>query len=188
MSEQYLSLSQLVELTGIPESSCKRYLNEHSEYMDFKTVHNRYRINVSAVETLKIVRRLYGEGHRKEEIDDYLQGSDIPVTITVDNTEKGTDLISINQEISEMKKMLNLQAQFNQKLVTDNQELMTEIQNVKTMLNNQESEKILQLRESLEVEKAAREEVEKKAREVYEKEAEKEASIKKGFFSRLFGG
>ncbi|MBY0224106.1 hypothetical protein [Sporosarcina aquimarina] len=191
MSESYLTLKQLVELVDIPENSCKRYLQEHEQFLNYRKVHNRFQIHVSAVDTLKTIRRLYGEGMRKEGVDEYLNSSGVPVTITVDS-EEGKDLISINQELQEMKKMMEMQVQFNQRIAqqmeADKKEMkeafQQEIQELKTIINRQESEKVSQLRISMEESRKAVD----KATATAEALAESlEAEKNKGFFSRLFG-
>lgn len=181
----------MVELVEIPENSCKRYLQEHEQFLNYRKVHNRFQIHVSAVDTLKTIRRLYGEGMRKEGVDEYLNSSGVPVTITVDS-EEGKDLISVNQELQEMKKMMEMQVQFNQRIAqqmeADKKEMkeafQQEIQELKTIINRQESEKITQLRVSMDESKQAVE----KATATAEALAESlEAEKNKGFFSRLFG-
>ena len=98
MSESYLSLKQLVDLVEINENSCKRYMNDHEEFIRFDELHNRFRIHASAVETLKTIRRLYGEGYNREAVDEYLRELGLPVTITV-NDKEGMDLVSIDRKL-----------------------------------------------------------------------------------------
>ena len=172
LSESHLSLKELVELVDIPENSCKRYMLEHEEFVRFDKVHNRYRIHASAVETIKTIRRLYGDGLKREAVDEYLRGSGMPVTLTVDSEESGTALINVNSEVAELKSMMKLQMEFNQRLVQQMEErekervererrLLQEIQesnqlhqqeisDLKTLVNRKESEEISSLRKSLE--------------------------------------
>ncbi len=187
MSESYLSLKQLVELVDITENSCKRYMNDHEEFIRFDKLHNRFRIHASAVETLKTIRRLYGEGYKREAVDEYLRESGLPATITV-NDKEGMDLVSIDQEVQELKNMfrvqqenkLQMQMQFNQNLVqqmeVEKEELKEsfhqEIGELKQLLNRHESEKISELRVSLE--------------EVSASVAVLKEERKKGFFHKLF--
>ncbi|WP_369355890.1 hypothetical protein [Lysinibacillus capsici] len=196
MSENYLTLKQLIEVVDIPENSCKRYLQEHEDFLNYKKVHNRYMIHVSAVETLKIIRKLYGEGLKKEAVDEHLRGAGVPVTITMDS-EDSTALVSVNEELQELKKMMQLQMEFNQRLVqqmeSDKQEMQEkfnkEIEGLKTLLNRHESEKVEQLR--LSMSKSVEEITEASKKAVEDMEAKFEAKIEeeknRGFFSRLFG-
>ena len=211
MSESYLTLKQLVEVVDIPENSVKRYMNEHEEFVRFDKMHNRYRIHVSAVETLKTIRRLYGEGLKREAVDEYLRGSGIPVTITVDS-EEGTDLINVNEKLDSMEKMMQAQFLQNQKLheelVTIKQELNSRdarmIKQLKDSMEEQaatkESEKVSDLRKTLEAkqrdelmdaidsasEKAAKEVLDEYREFMSEKEAEKNSDSRGSFWSRLF--
>lgn len=189
MPESYLSLKQLTELLDIHESTIKGYLNKHPEFVRFDKVHNRYRIHVSAVETLKTIRRLYKEGYKREAVDEYLRGSDVPVSII---GKEGTDLISINDQLQELKNMfcvqqenmVQMQMQFNQKLVYQIEEekkelkeaFHQEIGELKQLLNRHESARVSELRFSLE-EAAASAEVTK---------AELVAEQKKSLWQKLF--
>ncbi len=153
-------------------------------------------IHVSAVETLKIIRKLYGEGLKKEAVDEHLRGAGVPVTITMDS-EDSTALVSVNEELQELKKMMQLQMEFNQRLVqqmeSDKQEMQEkfnkEIEGLKTLLNRHESEKVEQLR--LSMSKSVEEITEASKKAVEDMEAKFEAKIEeeknRGFFSRLFG-
>ena len=62
-------------LPEIPENSLKRYIQEHQEYLDFKKEHNRYKVHVSEIEKLTIIRQLYSAGLKKEEVNDKLEAS-----------------------------------------------------------------------------------------------------------------
>lgn len=192
MPESYLSLKQLTELLDVHGSTIKGYLNKHPEFVRFDKVHNRYRIHVSAVETLKTIRRLYREGYKREAVDEYLRGSGVPVTITLDNKES-TDLTSINDELQELKNMfrvtqenmMQMQMQYSQKLFHQIEEekrelkevFHQEIRDLKQLVNRHESKRVSELRLSLE-EAAASAEVIKE---------DLVAERKKSFWQKLFG-
>jgi len=151
------------------------------------------------VETLKTIRNLYSEGHKREAVDEYLRGSGVPVTITVDSEDGGKSLVHINEEVAELKNMLALQNQLLQKVILklddvekervererlllqeiqeSNQLHQQEIGEVKQLLNRHESERVSELRLSME-------EVSVSV-EVLKEELEEER--KKGFFQKLFG-
>lgn len=192
MNESYLTLKQLVELVDIPENSLKRYIQEHEEFIRFDKEHNRYRIHASAVDTLKLIRKLYGEGFKKDAVNAQLKESGVPLTIVVTSEAGGIDLKNLNEELSEVKQMLQIQMQFNQKLVQEFQEL-------KQMVNRKEADEIGSLRKSLEL--AKKETGEKERKELFAEidkvadQAVKEAlkdyqefqgTQKKGFFSKFF--
>jgi hypothetical protein len=193
MSESYLSLKQLVELVNIPENSCKRYILEHKEFIKFDKVHNQYRIHTSSVETIKSIRKLYWEGHKREAVDDYLRGSGVPVMVTVDSEDSGKSLVNINEEVQNLKNMfrvqqenmLQMQMQFNQKLAPQIEEekkelkeaFHEEIGELKQLVNRHESERISALRSNLDEVSATVEVIKKVV----------EAERKKSFFQKIFG-
>lgn len=166
MNENYLTLKQLIEIVDIPENSCKRYLQEHEQFLNYKKVHNRYMIHVSAVETLKIIRKLYGEGLKKEAVDEHLNGAGVPVTITMDSEEDSTSLINVNAELQEMKKMMHL---LFQKAEDDKKVLLQEIADLKQLVNRKEADKITELRKSLEDKQGEAEAREKEQQELFTK-------------------
>ena len=143
MSKTHFSLKEMVDLVNIPENSLKRYMQEHEEFILFDKQHNRFRIHASAVEPLKLIRKLYGDGLKKEEVQQRLIDSGEPVTIVVKTEDEGVDLVNLNEELTDIKQMLKEQMTFNQKFVE-------EIQSLKEMVNRKESDKIGDLRESLE--------------------------------------
>ncbi|MFD0051499.1 hypothetical protein ACFVHQ_19635 [Actinomycetes bacterium NPDC127524] len=162
----YLTMKELKDLLpDIPENNLKRYLMEHKQFLDFKKEHNRYRVHVSEVEKIKLIGKFYSEGLKKEEVNAKLEESGLHVTINHD-AEKNKSLVSVNQEMSDMKKLIsflvqqNEQARLNQnKIKSQNKDLLSEIQEMKEVIEEfretQEAERQAQaetfssLRESL---------------------------------------
>jgi predicted transcriptional regulator YheO len=151
----YLTMKELKEaLPEIPENSLKRYIQEHQEYLDFKKEHNRYKVHVSEIEKLKIIRQLYSAGLKKEEVNDKLEASGIPVTITY-NVDESKSLVSVNHELTDMKKLVSFLVQQNEqsrlqqnKVKEQNKQLIHEVQELKgtieeirqTLVNENERE------------------------------------------------
>lgn len=138
LMNQYLTMKELKEtLSEIPENSLKRYLLEHEEFLDFKKEHNRYKIHVSEIEKLKRIRQYYAAGLKKEEVCAKLEESGIPVTITYDANEDQS-LISINNELTNMKKLVSFLVQQNEqsrlqqnKVKEQNQQLIHDVQELR---------------------------------------------------------
>lgn len=138
---QYLTMKELKEvLPEIPENSLKRYLQEHQEYLDFKKEHNRYSVRASEIETLSLIRKLYADGLKKEEVNAKLEESGIPITITFDPNESQS-LVSVNHELTDMKKLVSFLVQQNEqsrlhqnKLKEQNQELISEVQELRNTI------------------------------------------------------
>lgn len=138
---QYLSIKELKEtLPEIPENSLKRYLQEHQEYLDFKKEHNRYMVHATDIEKLRLIRQLYSDGLKKEEVNVKLDESGIPITITFDPDESRS-LVSVNNELMDMKKLVSFLVQQNEqsrlqqnKVKEQNQQLIQEIQEMKQLI------------------------------------------------------
>lgn len=156
---QFLTTKELKEaLPEIPENSLKRYLQEHEEYLNFKKEHNRYKIHVSDIEKLRMIRQYYSEGLKKEEVNVKLEESGFPITITVDR-DSSTSLVSINSELADMKKLVSFLVQQNEqtriqsnKIKDQNQQLIHEIQQLREVLQNEvkrEAQTVAFLNESL---------------------------------------
>lgn len=197
MANQYLTMKELKEaLPEIPENSLKRYLQEHAEYINFKKEHNRYKIQASEIEKLKLIRKLYSDGLKKEEVTTKLEEAGFPVTITVEDEEESssTSLMNVNHELTDMKKLVSFLVQQNEqsrlqqnKIREQNKQLIYEVQELKQTIddlrmaheqgNEQESEKVTTLYEKL---MATQKSVEEVASAM---EAEKSKSI----WQKLFG-
>lgn len=166
LMNQYLSMKELKEaLPEIPENSLKRYLQEHQEYLNFKKEHNRYKIHASEIEKLRMIRQFYSEGLKKEEVNEKLDESGIPITIIYDMNDMNSQL-PINNELSDMKKLVSFLVQQNEqsrlqqnKVKEQNQQLIQEVQGLKQIIENiwqvqrleheRESERVTSLQESL---------------------------------------
>lgn len=184
---QFLTIKELKEaLPEIPENSLKRYLQEHEEYLNFKKEHNRYKIHVSEIEKLKLIRKYYSEGLKKEEVNVKLEESGFPKTITIDN-DKSTSLVSINNELTDMKKLISFLVQQNEQtriqyntIKNQNQQLIHEVHQLQEILQNEvkrEAKTIAFLSESLLATQKTVEEI------VSAVEADKS----RGFWQKLFG-
>ena len=184
---QYLTIKELKEaLPEIPENSLKRYLQEHEEYLNFKKDHNRYKIHVSEIEKLKMIRQYYSDGLKKEEVNIKLEESGFPITITIDH-DNNTSLVSINSELTDMKKLISFLVQQNEqtriqsnKIKDQNQQLIHEVNQLREMLQKEvirEAKTVAFLSESLIATQKTVEEV------VSSVEVEKS----RGFWKKLFG-
>jgi hypothetical protein len=167
-NDKYISISEAEQLTGIPNATLKRYMLNHSEYIQFRKKGREYRLKITELDKLKLIRKLYNEGLKREDVNERLEAEGIPVTITLDEYENKS-LISVNEEIAELKKLLNMQMQFNQ-------HLLKEVQELKQIVNRKEAEMIQELRNSMQ-------EVKQETLKALE---EASASKEKGWFSRLF--
>lgn len=183
---QFLTIKELKEaLPEIPENSLKRYLQEHEEYLNFKKEHNRYKIHASDIEKLKLIRRYYSEGCKKEEVNAKLEENGFPVTIIIEE-DQSTSIVSMSSELTDMKKLISFLVQQNEqtriqsnKMKEQNQQLIHEVQQLGELLQNEvkkEAKAVAFLSESLLATQKTVEEV------VSSVENEKN----RGFWNRLF--
>ena len=164
----------------------QKHLNipiNHEQFLNFKKEGRRYKISIESLDLLKKIRELYSEGLLKEDVNDNLASDGLPITITVKNQEeKGS--ISINEELSEIRKMLQQQEQqmtqqmqFNQKLVEELQKVSQTNQELKQMINRKDAELIGELRKGLSESK----------RMIEEASASAELEKKKTWWEKLMG-
>jgi hypothetical protein len=140
VSEWY-TLKEMIELVDIPENSLKRYIQEHDNFIKFNKEHNRYKIHESAVNVLKKIRKLYGEGHKKDEVNDRLREMGTPMDIVVKPDDD--DGIDYKKEFFSMQEMFIKQMQFNE-------HVSNEIIEMKKIVNKKNADEIGDLRKSLE--------------------------------------
>lgn len=179
----FIGVPEASEYTNIPPETLKRYLINHEQFLNFKKEGRRYKISVESLDLLKKIRELYSEGLLKEDVNDHLASDGLPITITLKNQEnKGS--ISINDELSDIKKMLHQQEeqmkqqmQFNQKLVEELQKVNHTNQELKQMVNRKDNELIGELRKGL---------LESK-RMIEEASASAELEKKKTWWEKLIG-
>lgn len=181
-------------LPEIPENSLKRYLHEHEKYLNFKKDHNRYRIPVSEIEKLKLIRQHYSVGLKKEEVNAKLEESGIPVTVKKLNNESSV-LISVHNELADVKKLVSFLVQQNEQtrlqlnkmkdqnsqLIFEVNELSYSIEEMKGLLQKEykkEAQKVAYLRENLIATQKSVEEV------VSSVEAEKSGGLLKRVFRK----
>ena len=165
---KFIGVPEASEYTNIPPETLKRYLLNHESFLNFKKEGRRYKIAVESLEILKKIREWYSEGLMKEDVNERLSEEGVPITITVHESEEKR-LVSVNEELEEMKNMLKTQMQFNQYL-------LKEVQELKQIVNRREAAMIQELRNSMQ-----------KAKEETLKALEEVAASKKGsWFSRWF--
>ncbi len=97
---------------------------------------------------MKIIRQCYSEGLKKEEVNVRLEESGFPITITIED-DKSTSLVSINHELTDMKKLISFLVQQNEqtrmqfnKIKDQNQQLIHEIHQLREIMKNEAKEKL----------------------------------------------
>ena len=196
----YIGITEAEALTGIPNATLKRYILNHPQFIHFKKIGREYRIRITEIEKLKIIRKLYNDGHKMDVVNEKLATEGLPITIT-SNSEDGLNLISVNEEVAELKSMLVLQNQLLQQVVLklddvekervererlllqelqeSNQLYQQNIGELKLLLNRHESERVSNLRVSMEEVSATVEGIKK------EVELKEEAARNKSWWQKI---
>lgn len=189
----YISISEAERLTGIANATLKRYVLNHSHFVPHKKQGREYRIRLSDIETLKLIRKYYVSGLKREDINLKLEAGGLPITYTSNDSE-GTELISVNETVQEVNRKLDLLMQFNQHLLNEreNDKLEREAERDATRKELQEVKALLdssvQLQqEALHVHQEALQERDKALAEVSTTLAVMQEEQSRGFFSKLFG-
>ncbi|MEK4886437.1 MerR family transcriptional regulator [Bacillus sp. FSL W8-0223] len=175
MSE-YLTIAELAEQAGIPNSTCRRYLANFEAFFVVKGGSRLKKYEVEAVNVLKRIKQLYDEGKDTNEIRNIL-ANEFPLVINHDDqretSEKvaNTPTLATSEDVEEIKKALEEQKKFNEMLL---KKLDEQNRYIKESLEKRDRQLMESLNQALEIRQAR---IEAAA-------AEKEQP--KGFFARLF--
>jgi len=182
----YIGVTEACDLIGYDRSTLIRHLKKHESFITWKMRGKEYRILLNDIDKLKTIKKYYEVENDGDAVNERLEREGFSVTI-VYTAEENTDVVLVNDELQELKKMLQL---LYQKSESDKQELLQEIQTsrvevqssrneileLKQMVNRQNSDTSEKFRLMMEDKKQVAEEVEK----------ELDAERKKGFFQKLF--
>lgn len=170
MSE-YLTISELEEKTGIPNSTCRRYLSTFEAFFLTKGGNRLKKYEERAVDVLLRIKQLYEDGGSKDEIHKALL-NDFPLVVSgdkEDGEEQQTSIVptlATGEDIESIKIALQQQEKFNEELL---KRLDQQAEYIKKSLESRDQALLTAIRES--------------------QQAKIEATPtkeEKGFFSRLF--
>jgi DNA-binding transcriptional MerR regulator len=201
-SPDYVTLTEAEALTYIPKETIKRYMRNHDDFVRFKKDGRVYYVSADSIETLKQIRVYYNEGFRKERVSELLENEGYPVTISYNSNENETGIVSVNEELQQMRKLLKTLVQqmdskdnqimeLHNKLDESNKKIEylqeylekntnkthQEITSIKQEVNAKDKEIMLQMNKMLE----------EKAQEVAAAKEAEEKEKKKNWIARLFG-
>lgn len=147
--DDWLSVSEVVERTGIPENTLRRYLNNHQHHLRLKRNHKQYSIHEDSVEVLTKIRGWYEQNKKRDKVDDLLNQSKIPMTITVDDGG-GSVEVDVSETLADLKKGMEEQKEFNRQLL---EKLDQRDKYIEERLNQRDEQLMKAMRESLESKK-----------------------------------
>lgn len=159
--DKWLSVSKVVEETKIPENTLRRYLTKHQHHLRLNKNHKQYSIHEESVEVLKKIRGWYEDNKKQEQVDDLLNQSNIPMTITV-HDDGGSVVVDVAETLSELKKAMGEQKEFNKMLLHTIQEQNEYIKNSLDRRDNLLTESLRSSMNEVAAEKESEEKVKKK--------------------------
>jgi len=137
---KYLTVGELVNSSGIPETTTRRYLNTFKTFINTKRSGRITKYHPDTLELLKKVYNFYLNGATTEEIFSTLSESNAQI-IEIENNEPG-ELISKSQALDIFKAMQG-----------EIKELRQEVQDLSKALDNRDVKLINQMRNILEEKK-----------------------------------
>ncbi|CDQ42122.1 MerR family transcriptional regulator [Virgibacillus salexigens] len=125
--DKWLSISQLSEVTGIPETTVRRYTNKFINYFRFEKRSRGKKFHPDSVEVLNRIAALYADDYEAIEIENAL-AKDFPIGVgeEKEETTKQPPVKSIEQQFNEFKEQ---QERFNRELLNQMQEQQDYIKN-----------------------------------------------------------
>lgn len=183
MREGYITIKEIVQETGLPESTARRYLERHNHALRTqKSGKNAWLLNEDDLPLINTIRNCYEQGMSVAEVENYLLQSGQPITVTIDNEREQaiTPAAAFMKMAEEFKYLKNEVAASREQLAAAHEEI-----------NYLKGEIVANQEQSA----AAYEEIKTKIDSVSEElisrlergQQEREQEQQKGFWQRLFG-
>jgi predicted transcriptional regulator len=177
----YLSISEIADKTGISNSTCRRYLSTFERFFVVKGGNRLKKYESSAVVVLGRIRDLYNDGQDTDEIYNILV-NEFPMVINGDEQQETNNhqvpSLATSDDIAEIKQQLVDQRESMQRQEEFNKALLQKLDEQQKYIEQSIERRDRQLMEVLKESQQAR--IEAAAATTQEEK-------KKGFFSRLFG-
>ncbi|CDO05229.1 hypothetical protein BN988_03819 [Oceanobacillus picturae] len=123
--EKWLSISELSELTKIPETTIRRYVSKFRDYFRYDTRGRTKKYHPDTITILKKIAALYNEDYQAPEIDDIL-AQQFPFVVEEQPSNHQPPVKTVEQQFEEFKEQ---QEQFNHKVLEKLQEQQDYIKN-----------------------------------------------------------
>jgi PAS domain S-box-containing protein len=72
MADTWLTISQIEEKTKIPNRTIRRYMEQHSSYLEIKKLHKNYMFSADSLPVLIKIRQLYASGLTANQVNEVL--------------------------------------------------------------------------------------------------------------------
>lgn len=103
------SISELMDKTGIPDATLRRYIRHHGHHLQLRKKGKGYLIAEDSVVVIEQIRDLYSSGGLGTGgVEDQLAKLNAPVTLTIDVTD-GTQVVPVNaaEALMRLEKVVN---------------------------------------------------------------------------------
>lgn len=114
---EYLSITELADKSGIPNSTCRRYLTSFEEFFVVKGGSRLKKYEVEAITVLQRIKDLYDDGADTNEIHNILAKEFPRVMNGEEEVDKNLPTLATSEDIMEIKQALAEQKQFNDELL-----------------------------------------------------------------------
>ena len=172
----FIGVTEASKETSINPETLKRYLRNHSEFLDVKKEGRRYKINVESLEVLRKIKHHYDQGLLKDDVTKKLETSGLPITYIIsDQDDSEENLVSVNDELAEMKNAMRLMIES----VNQNQEQMRKNEEATRQTNEKIDKQNLLLQQQLEENKKMHEELLALKQELGKKDSDMIAEMRK---------
>lgn len=146
--EEWLSISDVVNRTGIPENTVRRYVRNHKMFLKMKKgQRNSYWLHECDLHRIGEIRKLYEDGLSVEEVNEWLKDKGV-MTITVKD-EDGGDVV-LSEVVNQLRESMKKQEEFNKLLL---QKLDEQNQYIHEKLEQRDKMLLESMKESMEFRK-----------------------------------
>lgn len=175
--DKYKRASEVAEQLMINRNTLRRWLLQYEDYLNTKLEGNTKFIHESSVPAIKLIKDCYAKQLQEHEIKDKLaKNHEIPKNAEMDETEKAPGP-QYEQELNEIKILLQQQQEFNKQLV---ERLNEQQKYIETRMDARDKNLISMIREFQETKQQLLE-------TATAKEDVKEEKEQKNWWSKLFG-
>lgn len=145
--KEWLTINELAEKTGIPDSTIRRYIAKFSDFFVVKGGTRSKRYEDTAVKVLQRIKDLYDKGYETEQTHNALL-KDFPLIADDDAPEETTNLpaLATSDDVAEIKQMLKAQQEFSNRLLD---RLAKQEEYIKDSLERRDRELLQSITESM---------------------------------------
>lgn len=180
MSKEYLTIPQVAKETNVPDSTVRRYLDQHNHTLRTKkNSRGAWLLQKEDVPLIHEIRSCYERKMSVSEVEDFLLQSGQPLTITADDDEQEQVLTPANAFMQMANEVQHLQ-----KEVTSTKEQLAAAHEEIDELKHQQAKDSEQQKESID---ALTNEMKSISDGISRLEREKQKRKEKSFWARLFG-